>query len=164
MSLPAILDWFQATWPALLVRESLYGFQIVVAAHLLGVALSAGTLLWLDLRLLGVWAQRCAVSLLYRQLAPWFLSGFVLMFISGGVLFAAYAGAAYGNLFFRLKLAALALAGANALAFHRAAQRNQFAWDAAATLPLPARLSALASILLWASIILAGRMMSYTMF
>lgn len=164
MSIQDVCAWLESTWPALLVRESLYGFQIVVAAHLIGVTLSVGMLLWLDLRLLGAWARSGRISELYRTLAPWFFAGFALMFVSGGALLAAYAGAAYGNVFFRLKMAALLLAGVNALAFHRALERNLSTWDAAASPPPAARVFALASLVLWAAIIIAGRMMSYTMF
>jgi hypothetical protein len=42
------------------------------------------------------------------------------MFTSGAILFAAHAAAAYGSLYFRIKVAAIVLAGLNALFFHRA--------------------------------------------
>ncbi len=164
MTVLDICQWLESTWPAVMVRESPYGFQIVVATHLLGLVLSVGVLLWFDMRLLGRWIPHARISDLYRGLAPWFLAGFGAMFLSGAVLFAGYATAAYENPFFRIKLAALLLAGANAMAYHFTAGQTLPAWDDAPRPPLPARIAAVASIVLWTIVILAGRMMSYTMF
>ncbi len=164
MTIVDICQWLEDTGPAVLVRESAYGFQVAVATHLLGLVLSVGTLLWFDMRLLGLFTRASRVSALYRGLAPWFLVGFAVMFASGALLFAGYATAAYGNLFFRIKLAALVFAGANAAWFHFATGRTMSEWDAAPRPPLPVRLAALASLVLWTIVILAGRMMSYTMF
>ena len=147
-----------------LIRESLYGFPIVVAIHILGLALSVGTLVWFDLRLLGVVMQSCRVSEVYRRLAPWLLSGFGAMFVSGTILFVSFATWAYENVYFRIKLAAMVLAGVNALVFHFRTERAIATWDAAPRPPLAARIAGLTSIAVWAVVILAGRMMSYTMF
>jgi hypothetical protein len=86
------------------------------------------------------------------------------MFGSGAVLFAAYATAAYGSLYFRIKVAAIVLAGLNALFFHLVTERRIADWNDGVRPPLPARLAGLVSIVLWAAVILAGRMMSYTIF
>jgi hypothetical protein len=164
MTLLTICEWLESTSLSILVRESLYGFPIVVAIHLLGLTLSVGTLVWFDLRLLGVGMRGIRVSELYRRLAPWLLSGFAVMFISGTILFAAFATSAYGNLYFRIKAAALVLASVNALIYHFATEHTLARWDDAARPPLRARIAGLTSIVVWAVVILAGRMMSYTMF
>ena len=164
MSLVPLAEWLEATAIALWVRESLYGFAIVVAAHLLSLTVSVGLLLWFDLRLLGVCMLRIPVSHLYRRLMPWILAGFALMFASGVALLAAFATAAFDNLYFRIKLIALVLAGANALFYHRMTERQIRQWDEARVPATPARAAGLISIALWAAVIVSGRMMSYTMF
>ena len=90
MTIPGAAEWLESTSLAILIRESLYGFAIVVGLHILGLTLSVGTLLWVDLRMLGVSLQSLRVSAVYRGLAPWFLAGFALMFISGAALFTAF--------------------------------------------------------------------------
>ncbi len=164
MTLLDVLSWLEGTSLATLIQESRYGFPIVVAAHILGLTLSVGTLLWVDLRLLGIAVQRLPVSHVYRSLAPWFLIGFAVMVASGLTLFTAYATLAYANFYFRLKMVALVLAGANALVFHFMTQRGSAEWDAALRPPAAARVAGLTSIVLWVAVMLAGRMMSYTMF
>jgi hypothetical protein len=164
MTILEICEWLESTALAVLVRESAYGFPILVGIHILGLILSVGTLLWVDLRLLGVSLRESRVSEVYRGLAPWFLFGFLVMFVSGVTLFTGFATSAYGNLYFRIKLAALVLAGANALIFHLMSGRTSPGWDAAPRPPLSARLAGLGSMVLWAVVILSGRMISYTMF
>ena len=164
MTILEICKWLESTPLAVLIQESPYGFPFVVALHILGLAFSVGTLLWVDLRMLGVTMRGLPVSAVYRGLAPWFLAGFTVMLASGATLFAAFATAAYGNVYFRIKLVALLLAGANALIFHFVTQRASARWDDAARPPAAVRATGLASILLWAGVIVAGRMMSYTMF
>jgi hypothetical protein len=159
-----LCEWLETTAVATLVRESTYGFVIVVAFHIMGLALSVGMLIWFDLRLLGLAMTRTRVSDLYRRLAPYIVSGFVIMFASGLMLFTGFAVAAYDNLYFRIKVAAMMIAGVNALYFHFSTERNIAAWDALPHPPLSARIAGLTSAVVWMVAIFSGRMMSYTMF
>src|SRR5689334_261365 len=97
-----VLQWLETTPIATFVTYSDYGFVIAVGVHLLGLGLSAGLIMWVDLRLLGVVLTAQPASAVYRQVAPWMLTGFTLMIGSGLALFAAYATTAYANVWFRL--------------------------------------------------------------
>ena len=164
MTILGVCEWLESTSLAILIQESAYGFPIVVAVHILGLTFSVGTLLWVDLRMLGLGFGQFRVSEVYRGLAPWFLAGFAVMLISGATLFTAFATSAYGNVYFRIKMAALVLAAANALVFHVVTEKASVRWDDATRPPAAVRAAGLTSIVLWAAVILAGRMMSYTMF
>ena len=126
----SIAKSLEQTSIALLVRESLWGFQITVGLHILGMILSVGTVVWMDLRLLGVSMRRVPVSVAYRQLMPWAGAGFVVMLVTGSMLLMAYASNAYENPYFRAKLLALTLAGLNALVYHTTIERRIDQWDA----------------------------------
>lgn len=158
-----LLQWLEASAPAALIQTSLYGFVIAVAVHLLGLTLSVGTLLWVDLRMMGVALRSLPLRAVYRGLAPWFLFGFAVMLTSGAGLFAAFATAAYESFYFRIKMAAIALAAVNAIVFHFViARREDDAADARPTLAV--RAAGFTSLALWIVVILCGRMMSYTIF
>jgi hypothetical protein len=159
-----VLHALEATRIGLLVRESLYGFPILVGIHIMSLVLSVGILVWFDLRLLGVALQRAAVSRVYRRLIPWASAGFLVMFTSGALLFTGYASAAYENPFFRVKMMALVLAAANALFYHRITERGRLHWDGAERPPGRARAAGVISIVLWGVVIFCGRMMAYTMY
>src|SRR5687767_4391266 len=164
MNLLQIAEWLEGSPAGFIARESLWGFTILVAIHLVGLAVSVGVVIWLDLRLLGLSMQRQPVSVVYRRLMPIAFVGFAIMFISGGLLLAGFASAAYGNLYFRIKVAAMLLAGVNALLYHRFTERRIAQWDESTRPPLPARAAGLISIAAWTVVVFSGRMMSYTMF
>lgn len=165
MSIIAFCEWLESTSFGAIARESLYGFQILVAIHIVGIIWSVGLLLWVDLRMLGLGFRAGRLSAIQRSLQPWFLVGFTTMFVSGIALFAGFATSAYGNVYFRIKIAAIVLAGINALTFHWITGRQPSGWDTGGTRPPGAvRAAGLVSLLLWATVVICGRMMSYTLF
>lgn len=159
-----VARWLEQSAAGMLVRESLWGFQIVVAIHIVGLAFSVGLLIWFDLRLLGMGVVNSRVSAVYRRLATWSSPAFVSMFVSGGLLFTGFAHTALTNPFFRIKMVTLGLAATNALVYHLVTERGIAQWDHDLAPPWPARLAGLLSLICWAVVILCGRMMSYTMF
>ena len=83
------------------------------------------------------------------------------MVISGSLLFFAAPVDKYTNLFFRLKLGLIALAGLNLWLFYKTAYRYVGNWDLNSTPPIRARVAGALSLLLWALVITAGRMIPY---
>jgi hypothetical protein len=92
---------------------------------------------------------------------PWSVAGFIVMFLTGGLLFWSQALKAYDSVFFRIKLLLLLLAGVNALVFQFTVYRSMATWDQAEVTPLKARITGGLSLLLWIGIIAAGRTMAY---
>ena len=109
-------------------------------------------------------SSRAPVRTVYRQLMPWAFAGFLVMFVSGAMLLSGFATAAYGNVYFRVKLTALLLAALNAAVYHAITERRIAQWDGAGRIPWPARAAGVLSIAAWTIVILAGRMMSYTLY
>ena len=155
-----------ATWLNFLpfsvwLREKDAPFPIIETVHLLALGASFGTIMWLDLRLMNLLFQRKRVSELVRQLEPWAIRGFTIMFVSGALLFAAEPLKAYSTLAFRLKAAMLILAGLNVWLFHRGIYKTIEAWDDHEVLPWQARFTGWLSMILWLGIIVAGRWTAY---
>jgi len=164
MSVLGFCEWIEMTWLATQVRETAYGFSILATIHVLSMTFSVGTLIWFDLRLLGATLQPQRVSRIYRQLMPWMMGGFVISVVSGAILFAGYATRSYANTAFRIKLATLVLAGVNALVYHVLTERGIAGWDEALKPPPSAKAAGIISLILWTTIIVAGRTMAYTLF
>jgi hypothetical protein len=158
------IEALEASGLGVWVRESTWGFALVVGGHILGIALSVGILAWFDLRLLGLGIVSAPVSRTFRRLMPVFTFGFVSMFVTGVMLFVAYAPKAYESGWFRLKLLLILLAGANALYYHRFTEKSIAQWDGDRRLPGAARFAGACSLAVWIAVILLGRMMAYTMF
>lgn len=136
-------------------------FDALDLVHTLGIVLVAGTIVLVDLRLVGLGVRRAQVSAVVSRIVPWTLAGFGLMVVTGSLLFCSEAVKMYRSQAFRVKLVLLAAAGVNALVFHKTIYRQAAEWDDEAALPWRARLAGLASLLLWIAIIVAGRAIAY---
>jgi hypothetical protein len=156
-----ICAWIEKTPIAAVMRNSSWLFDITETTHTLGIVLVAGTIMLVDLRLLGFGLRREPVSEVIGRIVPWTLSGFCFMFLTGSWLFASEARKLYHSPAFRIKILLLALAGLNALIFHLTVYRDAAAWDEMKVLPARARLAGLLSLLLWICIIAAGRSIAY---
>ena len=163
MSLLTWCQWLQNTPLSTAIRTSGYSYPLIEGSHVLGLAFSVGTIVWFDLRLLGVTMRRDRVSDVFNQLRPWATVGFAIMAVTGSLLFASRAADAYASMYFRIKISLLTLGALNIVMFHTTIDRHREHWDTAETPPLRARLAGLLSLILWFSIIAAGRIMAYNL-
>ena len=164
MSLLGFCQWLEKTPWSIALHESLWVYPIVESVHVLTLCLFLGTAVMLDLRLLGVTMRRLPVSEVAGQLLPWTAAGLVLMVTSGALLFYAVPVRSYLNIFFRVKVVMLLSATLNAWVFHRTVYRRVAAWDLDPVPPKGARVAAGLSLVLWAGIVVAGRMIAYNWF
>jgi uncharacterized protein DUF6644 len=144
------------------IRESTWEFPVIEGVHVLSIAMSVGMILWFDLRLLGACMRKRPVSEVFRGVYWWMVGGFTAAVISGLLLFWAEADRAYPNIFARIKLLGLVIAGLNILYFHNWTQRTQREWDNDPVPPLRVRMAGFLSITCWVVVVAAGRLMAYT--
>jgi hypothetical protein len=164
VSLLAFCQWLEKTPWSIALHESLWVYPIVESIHVLTLCLFLGTAVMLDLRLLGVTMRHVPFSEAAARLLPWTAAGFALMVVSGSLLFYAIPVRTYLNIFFRIKVAMLILAGLNAWVFHRTVYRRVATWDLEPVTPVGARVAGGLSLALWAGIVVAGRMIAYNWF
>ena len=155
--------WLASTKWSIALHESLYMYPWIESAHVLSICLFIGILLFIDLRLLGKGFTSIPISRLNSSL-PWSIFGFVLMTITGLLLFYAVPVRNYHNIFFRFKLLLILLAGINMLLFHKKMKKEGHLWDVSNSIPLLVKRSAFASLFLWALVIISGRMIAYNWF
>ena len=140
-----------AEWVTILATSRwLYGLVSVV--HYSAVFLCIGTIVLLDLRILGIADRNQALSRFAGQLRPWTWIGFGSAVASGFLLFATEAGDYAAVTPFRVKMLIIVLAVISALAKEWSVPH----WDRAPVMPVTAKLLALASMVLWLGAILAG--------
>jgi hypothetical protein len=153
--------WMADTPWSVALHESLYGYPIVESIHVWALCLFVGMAVVLDLRLTGLSFTSVPVSQIAKRILPWTTFGFVVMVISGILLFYAIPVRSYQNIFFRVKLLLLVAAGINAWVFH---PRGIQPWDRDPVPPRSARFAGYASLVLWMTIIFCGRMIAYNWF
>jgi hypothetical protein len=164
VSLLPFCQWLASTEWSIALHESLYMYPLVESVHVLTLCLFVGMSILLDLRLLGLALRRVPVVEVIDRLVPWMVAGFAIMLVTGLLLFYAIPVRSYQNVFFRLKLIALVLAGLNAWIFHATVHKDVKRWGALPVAPPRARFAGAASLLLWAVIVVSGRMIAYNWF
>ena len=164
MSLLGFCEWLARTEWSIALHESLFLYPLVETTHVLSLLLFVGTVNLVDLRLLGLVFRDVPVSEVTGRILPWTVAGFVIAALTGALLFYAIPVRTYQNLFFRIKVVTLIVAGVNALLFHRHANRSAARWDHLARLPRRVRMTGAVSLASWATVIVMGRMIAYNWF
>jgi len=164
LSLLALCHWLENTPGSIALHESIWVYPIVESVHVLTLCVFLGLTVMLDLRLLGVALPATPVSQILKRFLPWTVAGFVVMVVSGALLFYAIPVKTYLNIFFRLKVAFLLMAGLNVAVFQVTAGRTIAHWDLDPRPPTGARLAGGVSLALWAAIVICGRMIAYNWF
>ena len=151
---------FWARLQALPISEHIgftWWFPLLESIHVLAIGLVVGTILMVDLRLLGLAATRYPASRITRELVPWTWIGFVVAFTTGFGMFMAGATRYVENPAFQIKFMLLPLAALNMVWFQFRTMRTISAWDDTNVLPTTAKLAGATSLLLWIGELLAGR-------
>src|SRR5277367_6134307 len=103
MLLP-LFEWIAQARYFAWMRDSQWAFPIVELAHLLGLAILGGTVLLVNLGLLGIRLRREDTQGFARELRPLFVGSLVTMIVSGVILMSSEALKCYYNPAFRLKM------------------------------------------------------------
>src|SRR6516225_7411975 len=146
------------------LHESQYAYSIIESLHVWALAVFFGSVVMFDLRLLGVIMRKVPPSQVVGRLLPVTIAAFVLMVITGTLLFFAIPLRSYQNIFFRTKMLLLLIAGLNVWLFHSRIYPKLVAGDVDGVQPAAARAAGALSLTLWISIIFAGRMIAYNWF
>jgi hypothetical protein len=158
MNLLPFFEWCETTGLGETVRASLWLFPVIEAFHLVAFALLGGTVLAVDMRLLGFAFRNQPVATLSRSLRPWLIGSVAVMVVSGVLLFLSEAVKCYYSYPFRIKIICLAIA----IPFTFAVRNRVAAADPASIGPLRGRLVALVSLGLWGAVAWGGRWIGFS--
>ena len=144
------------------IRESSTLFPWIESLHVLMIATVVGTIVMVDLRLIGFSAHRRGARQLIVEMLPFTWVAFAVAAITGSLLFVSNATGYAESLPFRCKLVAIAIAGINMAIFHMTAYRKIGEWDDALPTPAGARIAGITSLMLWVLIVFLGRWIGYS--
>jgi hypothetical protein len=144
------------------VRANALAFPWLESVHVLAIALVLGSIVVVDLRLLGLASMNRPVSTLIRQVLPITWIAFTVAAITGGAMFASNAVAYAENLPFQMKMLLLLIAGLNMLFFHLVTYRSIAQWNESRHTPLGARCAGGVSIVVWLGVVAFARWIGFT--
>ena len=156
-SLLPLFEWCEATWLGQLVRTSVWLFPVIESVHLLGLCALGGSVLLVDLRMLGVGLTTQRIPPLAAAVHRWLVGSVVLMAATGIPLFMSEAVKCFHNPSFWVKITTLPVAVVFALTI-----RRRVAAAAESGTTVSTRLAAAMSILLWFTVAAAGRWIGFS--
>jgi hypothetical protein len=153
-------DWFftlcENTWPGSWFKHGQWMFAIDETFHIMALGMLIGTLVIVDLRLLGFGMRRQSVAQVAGYLAPWTLLGVALMILTGVPLFMSEAVKLSRSSPFFYKMIFLLCAVTLHFTLHRKATAPSTREGSGL-----GKLAASLSLMCWLSVALAGRAIAF---
>lgn len=107
-----------------ILRNSKYAIPVIQSFHLFGITLLLGSMVILNLRLLGIGFRQLPMAALSRQIWPWAIGGLLLAIASGFLVFVPDPARYAANYAFRTKMVALCVAVAFQFLIYRKVVRS----------------------------------------
>ena len=158
MSAPAFFTWCENSWIGEGIRDSTWLFPVIESFHLLALAVIGGSVLIVNLSLLGLDPGPRSAARVWDAARPWFLGSLAVMLTSGVLLFTSEAVKLYYHEAFWVKMSALLLS----LVFTATVQRRTALADPDRVSRLRSRSVALISLLLWFLVGAGGRWIGFS--
>src|SRR5712671_674949 len=146
-----------ATW----INTTRGAFAVVEALHVIATATVFGTILIVDLRLLGLPTTTRRFTAIAGETLGWTWAAFSLAAVTGPLLFTTNPAFYFGNFEFRAKMLLLLLAGINMAVFEFHTIKTVALWDIGKSPPASAKLAGTLSLVLWLSVITFGRLIGF---
>lgn len=137
-------------------------YPVVESLHVIAVALVFGSIMVVDLRLLGLASVNRPFTRVGIDLLRLTWLGFGLAVITGILLFLPNASSIYQNPNFQIKMVLILLAGVNMAIMELVTAKDVRVWDNDAKPPTGARIAGLLSLLFWLGVVVFGRLIGFT--
>ena len=146
------------------LHESLYMYSWIESTHVLTLMLFLGMLIVIDLRILGLVFTEIPAAKIAARLDKPMLIGFVVMVVTGFILYFAIPVRTTQSIWFRIKVVLLIAAGINAVLFRARLKAAEQDWDVRGRPSKRLRVGAGMSLALWSGVVMTGRFIAYDWF
>ncbi len=143
------------------IRSSFWMFPAFETIHVIAIVFVLGSIVRLDMRLMGlIWRNR-PVTEVADEMLPWTWTAFVIAAIFGSMLWMSKPMTYFGIAFFDAKMILMLLAGINMLVFQYVTFRNVRVWDRDPIPPAAARFQGSLSMAFWLCVVICGRFIGF---
>jgi hypothetical protein len=154
--------WLSTTSPSIFIQEhNTWAIPTIQSIHIVGIAMVMGSVLMIDLRILGWAGTDQTLRQTTSRFGPW-LTGSLWLLLATGILMVI--GEPVRELMtfsFWLKMALVAVGALVAVAFQRTVRRHEQRWEETLVHRRSTKLLAIMTFLIWACIIVLGRLIAY---
>lgn len=154
--------WLSTTSPSVFIQEhNSWAIPTIQSIHIVGIALVMGSVLMIDLRILGLaWADQ-TLRETTRRFGPWLTGSLWLLLATGILMVIGEPVRELVTFSFWLKMSLVALGTLVAMIFQRAVRRHEQQWESTLVHKRSIKALAVLTFLVWACIIVLGRLIAY---
>ena len=154
--------WLASTPPSVFIQEhNAWAIPAIQSVHIVGIGLVMGSVLMIDLRILGLaWTDQ-TLGQTTSRFGPWLSGSLWLLLVTGLLMVVGEPVRELVTFSFWLKMALVALGTVVAVAFQRTLRREEGRWDDGASHGGSIKTLAVVTFLVWIAVIFLGRLIAY---
>jgi hypothetical protein len=155
-------EWLSTTGPSVFIQHH-NGWMIptIQSIHIVGISLVLGSVLMIDLRVLGWAGTDQTLRQTTNRFGPWLVGALVLQLVTGLLMVVGEPVRELVNFSFWLKMVLVSIGTLVAILFLATISRHQENWDETLLRGSPVKWMAVATFLIWLGIIILGRLIAY---
>ena len=157
-----LVEWLTHTRISTTISDTAWIIPAVQCVHILAIAFTFTSMAMLDLRLAGVAGRQHSIESLAKRFLPTMWLAVIVLLVTGILLILGEPSRALLNWVFGVKMLLLLAVLLLTLVSDRVLRGYSGTWDRTTRPPVGARVVGILSLLLWTSIIVAGRWIAYS--
>ena len=161
MSLSAFCQWLSDTQLSQTIQNVSWIIPSVQSVHILSISIVISAVFLVDLRLLGVIGRNTPTATYTQRFLPWIWPTLVVLLCTGVTLIIGEPARSLQNAAFQFKMVTLIAAMTLTFFLQRPLRTNAAYWEETGRRRVLVKLMALVSLVLWVSIVFAGRWIAY---
>ncbi len=154
-------NWLSQTPLSNLIQSVSWIIPMTQSVHIIAITVVMGSVLMMDMKLLGVVGRGVTVVDMNRRFLPWVWTSLGVLLATGTVLTIAEPGRELINNAFRLKMLLILTVVAVTGAYQEVVRRSAAGWDEDTRKRWSGRLLAVVSLSIWVGIVICGRWIAY---
>jgi hypothetical protein len=154
--------WLATTSPSVFIQEhNTWAIPAIQSVHIVGIALVMGSVLMIDLRILGrTWTDQTLLQTTQR-FGPWLTGSLWLLLATGVLMVVGEPVRELVTLSFWLKMTLVAIGAGVAITFQRTLRRHERHWEDTLVHRTSIKGLAIGTLLIWMAIVVLGRLIAY---
>lgn len=153
--------WVSNTALCQWIGSHFWAIPVIQTIHIIAIASAFGSILMINLRILGVNGSGRTMSQTVRRYMPWVWWALVALILSGIGMIIGEPVRELVNPIFWIKMALVIIVILTSLWFQSSVNRNMAKWEITHGGRVAVRLGAIATILLWCAVMFGGRWIAY---
>jgi Family of unknown function (DUF6644) len=155
-------EWLSTTVPSVFIQEhNSWAIPAIQSIHIVGIAMVMGSVLMIDLRILGLAGMDQTLRQTTSRFGPWLTGSLWLLLATGILMVVGEPVRELVTLSFWLKMALVAIGTVTAAIFQTALRRRDEQWGDTLVHSPSIKSLAILTFLIWACIIVLGRLIAY---